>query len=100
MGNCDTPPPEQRLGDGPLEERYRLQMIEIAKILDQYFNPQLTLAPAEPRKTGFVLLVFPFNAHEGRCNYISNGADRGDIVTLFREQIARFEGMPAGKGSG
>lgn len=30
----------------------------------------------------------------GRCNYISNGADRRDIVSLLREQAARFEGSP------
>jgi hypothetical protein len=46
------------------------------------------------RDVGFVLLVFPFGEKEGRCNYISNGADRKDIVTLFKEQIKRFEGQP------
>jgi hypothetical protein len=42
--------------------------------------------------------VFPFNDHEGRANFISNGADRRDIVTLFREMIARFESQPETKG--
>jgi hypothetical protein len=51
-------------------------------------------AKGNDKKTGFVLLVFPFNDNEGRCNYISNGADRRDIVALFKEQIKRFEGQP------
>jgi hypothetical protein len=46
------------------------------------------------REVGFVLLIFPFGEKEGRCNYISNGADRRDIITLFKEQIKRFEGQP------
>ena len=35
---------------------------------------------------------------EGRCNYISNGADRKDIVVMLKEQIKRFEGQPEMKG--
>jgi hypothetical protein len=42
--------------------------------------------------------MFPFSdigdGGEGRCNFISNGADRKDIVTLFKEMITRFEGQP------
>ena len=45
-------------------------------------------------------MVFPFRSTEGRCNYISNGADRADIVTLMREMISRFEGMPEASGHG
>jgi hypothetical protein len=59
---------------------------------------RLTAPPAQERETGFVLLVFPFGEKEGRANFISNGADRKDIVTLFREMIARFEGQPEMKG--
>lgn len=85
-----------QLGDAPIEEEYRVQMIHLVKALDEIFNGD---AKGHARKTGFVLLVFPFNTHEGRCNYISNGADRRDIVTLMKEQIARFEGQPELKGS-
>jgi hypothetical protein len=81
----------ERLGDAPIEEKYRKQMNDLARFLDQNFNGH---AKGNDRKVGFVLLVFPFNDHEGRANYISNGADRKDIVTLFREQIKRFEGQP------
>jgi hypothetical protein len=43
-------------------------------------------------------MVFPYGDHSGRCNYISNGADRKDVVTLMKEMIARFEGQPEMKG--
>ena len=76
------------LGDGPLEQQYKEKMLNIAKALDMYLNGE-ELGP--DRSTGFVLLVFPFNSSDGRCNYISNGADRDDIVAMFKEQIRRFE---------
>ena len=81
----------ERLGDAPISEEYRRLMNTIAKVLDEAFN---TEARGKDRKIGFVLLVFPFEGHEGRCNYISNGADRKDVVTLMKEQIKRFEGQP------
>jgi len=84
-----------RLGDAPIEPRYIEQMNEVARGLDKIFNGK---AGGPGRKTGFVLLVFPFDGHEGRCNFISNGADRKDIVVLFKEMIARFEGQPEMKG--
>lgn len=83
------------LGDAPIEAQYRNQMQAIAQALDQTFNGD---AKGNDRKTGFVLLVFEFGEKEGRCNYISNGADRADIVTLLKEQIKRFEGQPEMKG--
>jgi hypothetical protein len=86
---------EHQLGDAPIEESYREKMRAIAQTLDEFFNGE---ARGKERKTGFVLLVFPFGAQDGRCNYISNGADRRDIVTMMKEQIARFEGQPEMKG--
>jgi hypothetical protein len=79
------------LGDAPIEAAYREKMNELAHLLDRYFNDG---ARGADRKTGFVLLVFPFGDQEGRCNYISNGADRRDVVTMMKEQIKRFEGQP------
>jgi hypothetical protein len=84
------------LGDGPIEPKYREQMASIARALDEIFNGKAT---GKDRETGFVLLVFPFGEAKGRCNYISNGADRRDIVTMFKEQIARFEGQPEIEGN-
>ena len=78
------------LGDAPIEARHHEQMNFIARALDEAFNGE---AKGAARETGFVLLVFPFGAKDGRCNYISNGADRRDIVVMLKEQIARFEGQ-------
>lgn len=85
------------LGDAPIEKQYRERMNKLAGFIDTYFNGSLK---GNDRKTGFVLLVFPFTEHEGRCNFLSNGADRKDIVVLFKEMIARFEGQPEMKGHG
>ena len=86
----------KRLGDAPVEPEYVEKMHAVAQALDELFNGPVK-GPA--RKTGFVLLVFPFGESEGRCNYISNGADRTDIVTMMKEQIKRFEGQPEMKGN-
>jgi hypothetical protein len=87
--------PNPTLGDAPIEDQHRQMMNDLARALDVAFNGQ---AGGPGRKTGFVLLVFPFDGHEGRCNYISNGADRRDIVVMMKEQIKRFEGQPEVKG--
>lgn len=79
---------ENSLGDAPIEGRYELDMRVVARTLDQLFNGELRGAD---RHTGFVLLVFPFSSNDGRCNYISNGADRKDIAVLLRAQAERFE---------
>jgi hypothetical protein len=86
----------ERLGDAPIEDEYRDKMVAIAHGLDEVFNGD---AKGEDRPTGFVLLVFPFGERDGRCNYISNGADRKQIVTMLKEQIKRFEGQPEMKGT-
>jgi hypothetical protein len=83
------------LGDAPIQAEYRDMMQGIATALDQVFNGS---AKGADRKVGFVLLVFEYGDQEGRCNYISNGADRKDIVTMMKEQIKRFEGQPDLKG--
>jgi hypothetical protein len=79
------------LGDAPIEPEYRELMNRIAHGLDEAFNGD---AKGDKRQTGFILLVFPFGNNDGRCNYISNGADRRDVVTMFKEQIKHFEGQP------
>jgi hypothetical protein len=79
------------LGDQPIEDKFRATMNGVAQALDETFNGK---ARGKERQVGFVLLVFPFGEGEGRCNYISNGADRKDVVTLLKEQIKRFEGQP------
>lgn len=83
------------LGDAPIASKHRDDMNKIAGTLDWIFNGD---ARGSERETGFVLLVFPFGSEPGRCNFISNGADRADLAVLFREMAARFEGMPEVKG--
>ena len=82
------------LGDGPIEEAYRVQMNSLATLIDRVFNGELR---GKDRKVGFVVMLFEFGDN-GRANYISN-ADRADVVTLLKEQLARFEGQPEIKGS-
>lgn len=79
---------EHQLGSAPIQDSYRAQMNAVAKVLDETFNGD---ARGDQRSVGFVLLVFPFGERDGRCNYISNGADRADIVKLLREQANRFD---------
>ncbi|MEH2525889.1 MULTISPECIES: hypothetical protein [unclassified Bradyrhizobium] len=86
----------ERLGDAPIEDSYRGKMEFLARQLDHLFNGDLR---GQERHTGFVLMVFRYGDEPGRCNYISNGADRNDVVTLMKEMIARFEGQPEVKGS-
>lgn len=76
------------LGDAPIESEHIGAMNHLARMLDKVFNGT---AQGSDRKTGFVLLVFPFGEKEGRCNYISNGADRRDVLKLLQEQAKRFE---------
>jgi hypothetical protein len=89
----------EKIGDAPIEDVYREKMNAIAEALDKTLNPDTFMPHARgldpaTRKVGFVLLVFPYGDTKGRCNYISNGADRRDIVTMMKEQIKRFEGQP------
>ena len=85
-----------QLGDAPIQEEYYREMNALANGIDEIFNGD---AKGEARQTGFVLLVFPFGEKEGRCNFISNGAAREDIVCMFKEMIARFEGQPEMRGT-
>ena len=86
----------ERLGDQPIEPKHRQMMNAIAEGLDEVFNGD---KKGKDKDVGFVLMVFPYGEHDGRCNYISNGADRKDIVALMKEMIARFEGQPEISGN-
>ena len=81
------------LGDQPIEDRFLKQMNAVAVALDDIFNPERA---KKGRGVGFVLLVYLYGDQEGRCNYISNGAGRDEIVKMMHEQIARFvkDGTP------
>lgn len=73
------------LGDQPIESKFVKEMELLARGIDQIFNGDV-----EDRSIGFILLVFPYGEKEGRCNYISNGADRNDVATMLEEQAKRF----------
>ncbi|WP_407177084.1 hypothetical protein [Bradyrhizobium sp. STM 3562] len=74
--------------DGPIEARFREQLRVLASLLDEWFNGR---SRGYDRKFGFVLLVFPIGGAVRRCNYISNSANRREIITLLKEQIADLE---------
>jgi hypothetical protein len=80
-----------RLGDGPIQPELFDKMNALALGLDEIVNEGKR---GQDRDWGFVLMMFPYGDRSGRCNYISNGADRADVVTLMKEMIARFEGQP------
>ncbi|HEX2242709.1 MAG TPA: hypothetical protein VHK27_05565 [Gammaproteobacteria bacterium] len=81
------------IGDGPIEPEFKDKMNAIAGALDDMFNGNPAERLGKPRTVGFILLTFKFG-EQGRCNYISN-ADRKDVITLLKEQLAYFEGMPS-----
>lgn len=84
----------ERLGDAPIQGEFVDIMNDLARALDKLLNGDRR---GNDRESGFVLMVFPFEEHEGRCNYISN-AKREDVVTMLKEQLARFEGQPELRG--
>lgn len=85
----------EKLGDGPIEAAFRETMIGAMTALDEAFNGA---AKGPDKKVGMILLVFPYGEAEGRCNYISNGANRRDVLVMLKEQVRRFEGQPEMKG--
>jgi len=80
---------EYTLGDAPIEMEYRARMEAIARAIDEFLNGP----PPRKKTVGFCLMVFAFGEGPGRANYMSN-ANREDVVTLLKEQLARFEGQP------
>lgn len=80
--------PEDRLGGAPVEPGYKKAMVAVVQMLDEVFNGN---KKGGDRDTGFILLVFPFGDKGGRTNYMSNGANRADVVRMMEEQIRRFK---------
>jgi len=84
----------KQLGDAPIDPELHKLMNALAHGIDELLNGK----PPTTKTNGFILMIFPFEDHEGRCNYISN-AQREDVVTMLKEQVARFEGQPEMKGN-
>lgn len=72
-------------GNGPIDLSEFMR--KLAEGIDKILNGQ----DLTDRQNGFVLLVFPFNDGSGQCNYISNGADREDMLRMFKFQVERLE---------
>lgn len=92
----EAQPVGSRLGDGPVDLEYHAKMQAIMQTVDEFMND---CASGSDRQVGIVILTFPLGATDGRCNFMSNGADRRDLVVMFKEMISRFEGQPAVKGN-
>ena len=76
------------LGSQPIEPRYQEQMKRVARFIYRIFNR----GEKHPdRRTGWVLMVYPFGIVQGRCNYISNSR-REDVICMLKEQLPYFEG--------
>ena len=85
-------------GKGPPPQSVADFLNALARSLDEILNGKGVLTDKSKRKNGFILLIFPYNEHEGRCNYVSNGARREDVIKMFETQIERFKeraGSPA-----
>jgi hypothetical protein len=87
----DLPQQLEQLGDLPIQPEYAQKMQAVAQTIDVFFNGEKT---GKNRTVGFVMLLFEYGTTTGHCNFISNGANRKDIVTLFKEMVAKFEGQP------
>ena len=72
------------LGEAPIERGLRVRMGVMARFLNRRLNPR------REKAWGFVLLTFPYGSRVGRCNYVSNGAQRPDVAVLLLEQAAAF----------
>ena len=86
-----TIPPNHTIGDAPIQEDLRVMMNAVAAGLDDVFNGK---DMGKDRTIGFILLTFPYGS-TGRCNYISNGARRDDVILLLEEQLAAFKAQKA-----
>lgn len=66
---------------------YRSMLNRMAGAIDTAFNQG-----ADPKQTGFALLLFRFGEIEaGTMNWISN-AERKDMLTALKEMVAQLEG--------
>jgi hypothetical protein len=81
--------------DETVDPAYQNKMLAIMKTVDEFMNDD---AKGDDRKVGVVLLVSPFGEQDGRVNYMSNGVNRRDMIAMFRELAARFEGQPEVSG--
>lgn len=90
-----TKEPRFEYGDGPIDPKFREQMVAIISALDDFVNGG---KKGPDRENAIVVMMFKFGTAPGRCNFMSNGVDRKDLVILMKEMVARFEGQPEIEG--
>lgn len=73
----------------PIPPEQHALMNELARTLDDLFNPVLPGLGERERKIGFFLTTFEFNK-QGRFNYISN-AEKLDVKAMLQDIVARIE---------
>jgi len=80
------------------EKAHRDGMQRLAFELDQLLNGVLI---GQNRQIGFVALMFPFGQHSNgaQVNFVTNGANRDDVIALFKAMLARLEGQPETVGT-
>lgn len=78
----------------PIQKELIEMMNLLAVHLDEIINNG---AKGKDKKFGFMLAIFPFG-EGGRFNYISN-SPREDMICLFKEMLARFEGQAEVSGN-
>lgn len=74
-------------GHGPIENKHRRQMNELARFLDHAFNGHVK---GGQREYGFFLAVYRLGEGPGRFNYISN-SQRVDVHALLSEMLIKFK---------
>jgi len=63
------------------------EITDIARALDQHFNGERTGAG---RDMGFAIMVWPFGAGPGECEFASN-CERASLISILREMATRLE---------
>ena len=77
--------------DQTAPERLQDFLSSIAAALDQILNGKEVLKDKTLRKTGFILMIYPYGSIDDRCNFITNGATRTEIIARLKTQIQTFE---------
>jgi len=74
-----------------IEMTHQELMESIAAGIDSLLNGTDAMHGKIARKSGFVLLVFPFGQNTHHCHYISNGCAYDDAIRMFKALIERHE---------
>jgi hypothetical protein len=73
-----------------MDEEQRKSLEQSLERIAHDLNQVLNKGHEDEPKTGFVLLVFPYDDKSGRCSYASNGTSRHDLIRMFKFQINKL----------